>query len=273
MKKKKLIILAVVLVFLSVFLYWQNNHLDVTEYEFSHPQIDEKLTGYRIVQISDLHNKKFGKDNGKLLKEIKSCTPDMIVITGDLVDSGHTDIQVALDFCKNAIEIAPVYYITGNHENWLSDNKRTDLINGMKALGVCVLEDMCIQVAYNGTYFNLIGLDDGSLRDNTLENIMKDVNSDYFTLLLAHEPQYLEDYSNFDIDLILSGHAHGGQIRLPFVGGLVAPDQGILPEYTSGEYVKGETVMYVSRGLGNSVVPFRLFNFPEVVCVELVGGQ
>lgn len=115
----------------------------------------------------------------------------------------------------------------------------------------------------------LVGLDDRHLADETLKSLIRDCDSNCLSVVLAHEPQYIEDYSNAGADLVLSGHAHGGQFILPFIGAVVAPDQGLLPEYTEGRYDMNHTTMYVSRGLGNSVIPVRLFNRPEIVCIDL----
>ncbi|MBQ2802504.1 MAG: metallophosphoesterase, partial [Lachnospiraceae bacterium] len=145
----------------------------------------------------------------------------------------------------------------------------TELLNRMEQAGVRHLDDECMVLTHKGAEWNLIGLDDASLMDNTLDKLMKEVDTKDFTLLLAHEPQYINKFSTYDIDLVLAGHAHGGQVRLPFIGGLVAPEQGFFPEYTEGVYKKNDTTMIVSRGLGNSIIPLRVFNYPEIVYIEL----
>lgn len=267
--KKKIIILAVIVIFAIPFCYWQNNHLSETYYTVSGSETDAVPDGLKIAHISDLHNKSFGKDSGRLLEKIKAYNPDFIAVTGDVVDANHTDIETAVTFMKGAAEIAPVYYITGNHEVWLDEDVRNDLLNQMREAGVICLDNECISVEYKGVCFNIIGLDDSSLGGSTLNLIMREVDTQRFTLLLAHEPQYFDSYSSYDVDLVLSGHAHGGQFRLPFIGGVVAPDQGLNPEYYEGEHIKDGTTMIISRGLGNSVIPLRLFNFPEIVFVEV----
>jgi len=202
----------------------------------------------------------------------------MIVITGDVVDSNHTKLDVAIDFLKQAATIAPCYYITGNHELWLEKEVRSDLMTRITDTGVILLDDEVVEIIPNNNSnenfsksnsFILVGLDNGSLYGDTLHKLTKDIDENQFVLLLAHEPQNFENYSNENIDLILSGHAHGGQIRLPFIGGLVAPDQGFMPEYTKGFHLRNDVSMIISRGLGNSIIPVRLFNRPEIVCIEL----
>lgn len=265
---KSAIVLLIVIALL-LFCSYQNRHLETTYYTYKAEQLGADLEGYRIVQISDLHNAKFGKNNQKLVDRIRECEPDMIVLTGDLVDSNHTNVDRAVKFVDEIVKICPVYYVTGNHEYWLEKSEYDELMDGLIGAGVVILDDQVVEISRGDAKFRLVGLDDKSLADGTLEALLSDEKE--FTVVLAHEPQYLARYASTGVDLVLSGHAHGGQFRLPFVGGIVAPDQGFLPEYTAGEYYMDGTEMIVSRGLGNSVIPVRLFNYPEIVCVELVG--
>lgn len=265
---KKIIILILIIIILIPFCLYQNKHLVITTYTYESEKLGADLDGYRIVQISDLHNAEFGKENKKLLEIIRSCSPDIIVITGDLVDSNHTNVERAVAFVKEAVKIAPVYYVTGNHEYWLDPSENEQMMQGILAAGAYDLDDEAVRIEKGDSSFMLAGLDDQHLSDETLKSLLQEQKNELF-IVLAHEPQYLQNYANAGADLVLTGHAHGGQIRLPFVGGIVAPDQGFLPEYTSGQYNSADTEMIVSRGLGNSIIPVRLFNYPEVVCVEL----
>lgn len=275
---KSAIVLLIVIALL-LFCSYQNRHLETTYYTYKAEQLGADLEGYRIVQISDLHNAKFGKNNQKLVDRIRECEPDMIVLTGDLVDSNHTNVDRAVKFVDEIVKICPVYYVTGNHEYWLEKSEYDELMDGLIGAGVVILDDQVVEISRGDAKFRLVGLDDKSLADGTLGTLLnnaqnvahEDSEKNEFTVVLAHEPQYLARYAGTGVDLVLSGHAHGGQFRLPFVGGIVAPDQGFLPEYTAGEYYMNGTEMIVSRGLGNSVIPVRLFNYPEIVCVELVG--
>ena len=286
--KSALVLLIVIA--LPLFCSYQNRHLETTYYTYKAEQLGADLEGYRIVQISDLHNVKFGKNNQKLVDRIRECEPDMIVLTGDLVDSNHTNVDRAVQFVDEIVKICPVYYVTGNHEYWLEKSEYDELMDGLVSAGVVILDNQVVEISRGDAKFRLVGLDDRSLADGTLEALLSDEsirnnqaeqkeetadNEDSgekeLTVVLAHEPQYLARYAGTGVDLVLSGHAHGGQFRLPFVGGIVAPDQGFLPEYTAGEYYMNGTEMIVSRGLGNSVIPVRLFNYPEIVCVDLVG--
>lgn len=281
-KKQKYIKLAIALsivIVIILFCNFQNKHLETTHYTYAAEKLGVDLDGYRIVQISDLHNAKFGKNNQKLVDRIRECEPDMIVLTGDLVDSNHTNVDRAVQFVDEIVKICPVYYVTGNHEYWLEKSEYDELMDGLIGAGVVILDDQVVEISMGDAKFRLVGLDDKSLADGTLGTLLnnaqnvayEDSEKKEFTVVLAHEPQYLARYASSGVDLVLSGHAHGGQFRLPFVGGIVAPDQGFFPEYTAGEYYMDGTEMIVSRGLGNSVIPVRLFNFPEIVCVELVG--
>ena len=281
-KKQKYIKLAITLsivIVIILFCNFQNKHLETTHYTYAAEQLGADLEGYRIVQISDLHNAKFGKNNQKLVDRIRECEPDMIVLTGDLVDSNYTNVDRAVQFVDEIVKICPVYYVTGNHEYWLEKSEYDELMDGLIGAGGVILDDQVVEISRGDAKFRLVGLDDKSLADGTLGTLLnnthnvvhEDSDEREFTVVLAHEPQYFARYAGTGVDLVLSGHAHGGQFRLPFVGGIVAPDQGFLPEYTAGEYYMNGTEMIVSRGLGNSVIPVRLFNFPEIVCVELVG--
>lgn len=280
-KPKKLFVLIcalTVLLILVLWTVWGNTALMVNTTIVSSDRIPAEFSGYRIAQVSDLHNAEFGTGNIKLLQIISENTPDIIVITGDLVDMNHTNIDIALDFAKNAIQIAPVYYVNGNHEAGLSQYDK--LKEGLEAVGVIVLEDEVIQLNHNGSTLTLIGLSDPNyaIRNDVFDETPAMVstklsglqeNENGYTILLSHRPELFETYVSCGMDLVFSGHAHGGQFRLPFIGGLVAPNQGLFPKYDAGLYTDGTTNMIVSRGIGNSIIPIRFNNRPEVVLVEL----
>ena len=279
-KKKKFIFLAVaaaVLVALVIWIAWGNTALELNTYTISSSKLPQSFDGYRIAHVSDLHNTEMGKDNEKLLVMLRDADPDMIAITGDLIDSRNTDIEVALQFIREAVKIAPCYYVTGNHEARV--NEYGELKAGMEAAGVTVLEDAKFEISIDGETIMLIGVNDPSYQTDYLfgdsETVMDTkleelhTEDDVFTILLSHRPELFDIYADHGMDLILSGHAHGGQFRLPFIGGLVAPNQGLFPEYDAGIYTEGNTNMLVSRGIGNSILPFRINNRPEVILIEL----
>lgn len=266
--RKKVFLMISIIILLSLFFYVQNNYLAISQYMVKHRKIPSALDGYKIVQVSDLHNKRFGAHQKKLLHKIQKCKPNLIVVTGDLVDSNKTDFSVALEFIQGAVKLAPVYYVTGNHEVWLG-NKGIEMVEQLKSVGVHCLHNRYVEISANGASFVLLGLHENNLHDSTLQYMMQEISSEKFSVLLAHEPQFMEQYANNRVDLVLSGHAHGGQFRIPFIGGIVAPDQGIFPKYTEGMHKERDTTMIISRGLGNSIIPFRVWNYPEIVCVEL----
>lgn len=278
MKKKAAAIGAVLLLiaFIAVFVYSQNNRIETTHFDLPGRKIPEGFDGFRIVHVSDLHNKSFGKDNAVLLRKIENEKPDIIVITGDIVDSRHTDFDVSLHFASACVRIAPTYYVSGNHEHRF-DNAEA-MFEALRNVGVTVLEDEKAEIRRGEEKITLYGLsakqEDGILGDYgaQLKALSDEKDDSGFSVLLAHYPQYLRDYAQAGFDLVFSGHAHGGQIRIPFTNkGIFAPDQGFFPEYTGGKYIENDTVMILSRGLGNSLFPLRLFDRPQLIVVTLKG--
>ena len=275
-KKKILCALAGIFLVLIVWTAWGNTALELNTYTISSRELPDAFDGYRIAQVSDLHNAEFGEGNQRLLDMLREAKPDMIAITGDLIDSRKTNIAVALAFAKEAIQIAPCYYVSGNHEARVSEYR--ELKTGLVASGVTVLEDELAEIKVSGESITIIGVNDPSFSTDYLAGdaaVMDEKLSALaaedagFTILLSHRPELFDTYVSHDMDLALSGHAHGGQFRLPLIGGLVAPNQGLFPKYDAGLYSENHTNMIVSRGLGNSIIPFRFNNRPEVVLIEL----
>ena len=279
-KKKKFIFLAVVaavLITLVIWIAWGNTALDLNTYTVTSSRLPESFDGYRIAHVSDLHNAEMGEDNEKLLAMLREADPDMIAITGDLIDSRNTNVEIALQFAQEAMKIAPCYYVSGNHEARV--NEYEELKTGLISAGVIILEDAQTEISIEGETITLIGINDPSFQTDYLfgdaETVMSSklselhTDGDGFTILLSHRPELFDTYTDHNIDLVLSGHAHGGQFRLPFIGGVVAPNQGLFPEYDAGIYTDGNTNMLVSRGVGNSILPFRINNRPEVILIEL----
>lgn len=279
--KRKWILLTAVVLLLALLIplgILGNTALQVTEIRVQSDKIPQNFSGYRIVQVSDLHNATFGKDNHRLVTELKSSRPDIIVLTGDLVDRNRTNVEVAVSFAEKAAEIAPTYYITGNHEALISSFEELEF--SLVQAGVTVLRNQQVTLTKGDEAIQLIGLEDPGFTATReiLEQIPQTITdtltplreeTDGYTVLLAHRPEYVDAYAAAGVDLVLSGHAHGGQIRLPFAGGLVAPGQGIFPDYDAGLYTVEQTQLVVSRGLGNSIFPLRVNNPPEIVVVTL----
>ena len=276
-KKTVLIVSVLVILCLGIWTLWGNIALEVNEYEIVSDRIPEAFAGFRIAQGSDLHNKDFGEGYGQLLTLLSEINPDIIVVTGDLIDSRQTDLDVALEFAWQAGKIARVYYVSGNHEARVPEYE--DLKIGLVKAGVVILENQKVQITREGESITLMGIDDPSFQEDYLfgdsesvarqaiENLQNE--SDGYTILLSHRPELFDLYVETEMDLVFSGHAHGGQFRLPLVGGLVAPNQGFIPEYDAGQFTKENTTMIVSRGVGNSIIPIRVNNRPEIVVVTL----
>lgn len=271
--KTKLIIIVLTVFVVTASIVYGNTALTVSEYVVENEKIPKSFSGYRIVQISDLHNAEFGKENIRLVNTVKSAKPDIIVITGDLIDSRRTDIEKAVIFVKQVVAIAPVYYVSGNHESRVAEySVLKELLN---TTGVTVLENETVIIESEGERILLAGIDDPDFTDEYAyeaiisETLKKQSDSDLYTVLLAHRPEYMKSYVKNAADLVFSGHAHGGQFRLPFTGGVFAPGQGFFPEYDSGVYSENGTTMIVSRGIGNSIIPIRINNKPEITVVQL----
>lgn len=281
MKKiKRLLIILIIIIAGVCFLYYENNSIEVTGIDLEFQRLPCALDGLKIVQLSDLHSKMFGDNQNILVSQIREAKPDIILFTGDMVDSRHHDEQPVLTLVDGITSLAPIYYVTGNHEFW--SGGFGELENNLKEHGVKVLRNAADIFEKNGERIEIIGVDDPVSKTNReylngdkivsgeLQKALHDSSQQDFKILLAHRPELISTYASYNVDLIFSGHAHGGQVRFPFIGGLIAPDQGWFPKYTSGRYDEGNSAMVVSRGLGNSIVPQRLFNRPEVVVLRLV---
>lgn len=274
-RKKKFIIFSFILLSAALFCYWQNNDVVITKYEVTDSKVPEAFEGFRILQVSDLHNKRFGKNQADLIHLVKKVRPDIILITGDLIDRSRTDIFTAMDFVRQAVVIAPVYYVTGNHEK--SSREYPELEKQLLESDVVIMDNHSELLQKGVDSIALLGLEDPyflpeASRSEVICDTLKDISAgeeDRFKILLSHRPELIDLYAGENIDLVFSGHAHGGQFRLPFIGGVFAPDQGFFPKYTSGINVSNNTSMVISRGLGNSVIPIRIFNRPELVLVTL----
>ncbi|HDR7720361.1 metallophosphoesterase [Bacillus albus] len=276
-KTKRIILFSVTLIGMSIFLYVQNNLISITKVDITSSKIPSTFKGFKILQISDLHNKKFGDNQETLIQKVKGENPDIIVITGDLIDSKSYDAEVSMELIRELVKKYPIYFVTGNHEKW--SGKYNDLEKELKNHHVTVLRNEHVTIQKGQQKINLLGIDDPEFvtgNNDEVKGVKDEISKakfgmppDTYNVLLSHRPELLAKYADEQIDLVLSGHAHGGQVRLPFIGGLVAPNQGVFPTYTAGLYEKQNTSMVVSRGLGNSVIPQRIFNRPELVVVQL----
>lgn len=278
-KTKTVVWSAVILllVLLIIWTLWANTAVEMTVYEITSSRLPQAFSGFRIAQISDLHNDEMGNGNEALIRLLQDAEPDIIVITGDMIDSYDTHVDIAIDFAEKAVTIAPCYYVSGNHESRLAEY--AELKDAFDRLGVTVLEDQTATISRDEETITIVGVIDPSFKtvyktddeSAVLNNALAAIehqDSEY-TILLSHRPEMFEIYAKHDIDLVFSGHAHGGQFRLPFVGGLFAPSQGLFPKYDAGVFKEGNTSMVVSRGIGNSSFPIRFNNRPELVLAVL----
>lgn len=278
MNKKRTFLITIILIILGcLFVYFENNNIVITKYTYKNEQIPSQFKNLKILQISDLHNAQFGKNQNTIIRKIKKCQPDMIFITGDIIDANRYDLQKAITLVKQVVDIALTYYVSGNHEAW--SNHYNEVKAALLEEKVLVLDNDSIDIKRGKDSITLIGLKDPAFLYSDYffgtdysawENYLKSqVKYNKFEILLSHRPELMDIYKKHNVDLVFSGHVHGGQFRLPFMGGVVGPDQGFFPKYDAGEFVEQNTTMILSRGLGNSIIPLRIFNRPELVLVEL----
>lgn len=260
----------------ATFLYWQNNGIHTTEYVYRDKALPQEFKGFKIVQISDFHNAKLLIDKTAVLAQIQK--PDIIAITGDLFDCRHTDIDAGLALVDRLVKIAPVYYVRGNHEARMP---ATDsLTDAIARKGVNVIENRKVTLEKGESSITLIGMADPrfiaddkhtekvrSIFRNRLFSLTEGDGS--FKVLLSHRPEFIHTYRDSGVNLALTGHAHGGQFGVPFTDyGVFVPNQGIFPPYAAGIKKLDNTTVVISRGIGNSAFPIRLFNRPEVVVIK-----
>lgn len=270
---KKLVVFLVLVFFVWGFVWVNNKWVVTTDYTVASTELPEAFDGKKIVQISDLHNAEFGKGQSSLIEKVEMEKPDAIFVTGDLIDSDRYNLEVSLDLVDALVEMTEVYFVIGNHE--VSVNKLEEITAALEERGVIVLMNDAMQWELEGESIQIAGINDPLMDVNlteeefTREALDEADLKDEFTLLLAHRPEMFTTYVDEGIDVVFSGHAHGGQLRIPGLGGLIAPGQGWFPAMTEGVFEKGETQLVLSRGLGNSGFPLRLFNLPEIVSVTL----
>ncbi|MCM1200961.1 MAG: metallophosphoesterase [Bacteroides fragilis] len=267
-----MLFLAAFFVFTIYFLWFSNNHISISHFFITSPKVssDSPLS---IVHISDLHNKCFYPNQYNLVRKIRSLHPDIIVITGDLVD--NSQYKNAEIFVQKISRISTVYYITGNHES-MSGNF-DELKQILKQNNIIILDNTSLSFVKGKNVYSIYGLTDPHFygyERNYTTLIRKHLDSftisdKTFNILLSHRPELFNLYSSYNFDLVLCGHAHGGQFRLPFIGGLIAPNQGLLPHFSEGLHTCNHTNEIISRGLGNSIFPFRIFNFPEIISIQI----
>ena len=277
MRRRKTAVLLVLTALLAAgFLLWGNCSLQTTETALVSPALPPTFDGLRIVELADLHGRVFGRGSRRLLAAVRRAEPDLICIDGDLFDE-HTDLAMLPPLLRGLCAIAPVYYVTGNHE-WRVPGLR-GILAQMRACGVTVLQDDWRVLRRGEDALIVAGTDDpcGPAERKTPAELIADIRAEAgeaaFLLLLAHRNDQLPQRSALGVQAVLAGHCHGGVVRLPFVGGLFGTDRRLFPAWDAGLYRQGETALYVSRGLGYTNVHFRLFNRPEVAVIVLRRGS
>ena len=271
-------IAAAIIIALSAVIYYQNKRIDVTRYDVYDEKLPQGFDGVRIVQISDLHNSSFGKHNVRLIGEIKAAEPDYIFITGDYIDARKVDFKATDFLSQNITEIAPVYFCTGNHERRHAYVLKK-LEKSFRKHGVRSLRNSYVYLSRSDSRIRLIGSDDPAFLKRKLDNEEKEellyerlshlCSERDYNILLSHKLNYYRIYESSGADLVFSGHAHGGQFRFPSGIPLYTPDEGFFPRYAQGLHKIGNMILIVSRGLGQSIIPFRINNSPELVIVTL----
>ena len=273
---RKLLFFIIIIGVIGFIIYDGNTTVGTTNYTLSSKKLPASFDGYKIVQLSDLHDAMFGENHLDLVNEVVNAAPDAIYITGDFIDRNRYDLEQSLLLIDSIKDIAPIYYVTGNHEISINDVHR--IKHALQERGVHVLSDeMKVLTSTEGEMIAIGGIEDPLSSTETenvaietsIVNTFSGVSDDMFKILLSHRPEHFDIYVQNDIDVTFSGHAHGGQIRIPGFGGLVSPGQGVFPKLTSGIHEKEGSQLVISRGIGNSLFPVRIFNKAELVVVTL----
>lgn len=266
-----LIILALIAAAAAFLIKDSRDDLEISRYEVKSQKLPESFDGFKIVQLSDLHGAEFGEDGMGLVEKVGSLEPDMIALTGDFVtDEG--DLAAVEKLAARLVKLCPVYFISGNHE--FGSGLAVKVRNILERAGVKYLSNEYLTISRGEDGILLGGVEDplayaDMLSPDELAQKMNDAAPDAFKILLGHRNYWMTEYPELPVDLIFCGHAHGGLIRIPGVGGLIGTDRRLFPDFDAGEYNNGRYTLIVSRGLGNSVPIPRIFNRPEIVCVEI----
>lgn len=273
------LILFAIIFFILNGLYC-NNHISINSYKI---ETNKVKNNYRIVLIADLHNKVFGNNNDVLIQKIKEQKPDFVVAAGDMVFKKEKNVDIARDLLCSVSEFAPVYYGMGNHEKEIryianindeEEMNSVDMKHVFKDTNVKYMENETERFYKNSDEYILIGAINGQpVYKNETEffNRFKEESKGNFSILIIHQPEHvIQHLSNDDLELVLSGHTHGGQFRIPFIGGLICPNQGFFPKYDKGLFTEGETNLIITAGLGNSHRLPRINNPAEIVTIDIV---
>ena len=269
-KRKTLKIILLLALLLAALIYDSNSRLVVTEYAAASEKLPESFDGFTVVQLSDIHGARLW-DSEALAEKTAAAKPDIIAITGDMVDE-ETDLSAIDELLSRLTEIAPVYYVTGNHE-W-GAHRVEELEELLNKHGAVYLSNSYRLLEREGESIVLAGVEDPNgpydmMKPDGLVDIIKNEQGENFTLLLGHRNYWAEKYPELGVDIIMCGHAHGGIVRLPFAGGVLGTGFELFPEHIDGAVESGSYTLIISRGLGNSIPVPRFLNNPEIVVLTL----
>ncbi|WFD11657.1 metallophosphoesterase [Tepidibacter hydrothermalis] len=259
-------ILVLILIILCSYIYYQVTDIKVNKVNIYSDKISND-SSIRILQISDIHNRNL--NNTGLIHYIRESNIDMIVLTGDIIDAKTEDFEHIYSFLDSLISVNPnVYFVSGNHE-WRNPNK-DEFIASLKKKNLIDLNNSNKVFENDNTKINICGIDDPYSNHEDIYSAFENIDSNFFTILLSHSPNVILKYENIDSNLILCGHTHGGQIRLPIIGGLIAPGQGFFPKYDKGLYeLDTDRSIYIDSGLGTSTLPIRFLNKSQISLIIL----
>lgn len=249
------------------YLYFDLHSIAVKRYTIAISKLPTEFQGFTILHLTDLHSKEYGDGQRHLIELINRQQFDVVAITGDLVDKSNPSIEPAIALVKG-LQSKPVFFVPGNHEWWTNYQIKSPL----EEHGVRILENELFKYTRGNSHIWIMGVDDPYLGRDQLNNALAGVSDSVPKVLLAHASNIFSKAIKDNIDLVLVGHTHGGQVRLPLVGAVVAPGQGLFPEFDYGQFTSGSTNMIINGGLGESVLPIRFYNRPEIVLVTLVSS-
>jgi uncharacterized protein len=276
----------IIIVLIFIYISYENKNLEVTHYTIQSKKLPKSFHGSKFIVIADLHNNTFGKDNFILIQEIDKINPDFIVIAGDLiVGNDSNDFTTTINLLSNLSKKYTIYYGYGNHEQRVIPEGRyknrqwKNYLKKLHQLKIHILENKSMKITKEGDSIEIVGLaidlhyfrKQGipDMKVDYLEKLVGKTDKKCYNIVIAHNPVYFKEYIKFGADLVLSGHIHGGMIRLPFLGGLVSPQYELFPKYDAGKFAEEDNVMLVSKGLGTHTIKIRVFNRPELMVVTL----
>lgn len=267
-------------VLLSILIYLDNKLLKISRYQIKSGKIPKEFNNFKIVHLSDFHSHVFIGHNNKIVAKINEESPDIIVMTGDMVNKYDNKFDRFLELAEALGKKYKVYYIVGNHEQRLKQQDLKFILNKLMKFGIEILDDKKVTIKRDKALINIYGINiplsfyrirhRPTNIDEIINSKLRRCNSEEYNILLAHNPLYFDKYARHSVNLVLSGHVHGGMIRVPFIGGLLSPERTFFPKYCSGVYKINHKKLVVSRGIGHSKPLFRILNMPEILSITLM---